>query len=251
MKDKLDRVFLITGAAQGIGWACAKEAATRGATIMISDVDADKGEGRLEELKELGAKKARFVRADVSKEEDVKRLITSTAEAFGRLDVAVNNAGISGESKPIGEVSLEDWNKVLGVNLTGVFLCAKHEIQQMTSQKEGVIINIASILGKVGFANSGAYVAAKHGVIGLTQNIALEYAKQGVRAIAVGPGFIRTPLLDDNLDEEELEGIASMHPIGRLGKPEEIAKMVVWLGSEDSSFINGAYFAADGGYLAQ
>lgn len=251
MTASLDKVFLITGSAQGIGWACAEQAARRGATIMLSDINADKGESRIEELISLGAADARFVRADISKEEDVKHLVAQTVEAFGRLDVAVNNAGISGESASVADVTLEDWNKVLSVNLTGVFLCAKYELSQMLEQERGVIINMASVLGRVGFASSSAYVAAKHGVIGLTKNIALEYAKKGIQAIAVGPGFIRTPLLEENLSEQELEGIAAMHAAGRLGRPEEIARLVVWLGSDESSFINGAYFPADGGFLAQ
>ncbi len=179
-------------------------------------------------------------------------LLTDKAVSrFGALHIAVNNAGISGPSAPTGEYPVEGWDRVIGVNLSGVFYGMRFQIPAMTASGGGSIVNLTSILGKVGFRNAPAYVAAKHGVIGLTESAAIEYAQQGVRVNAVGPGFIRTPLLDKNLDEDALKTIAGMHPMNRLGDPVEVAEMVLWLASDRASFVTGAFFAVDGGYLAQ
>ena len=194
---------------------------------------------------------ARVVKCDVSQPKDVEHVVAVAVDTWGQLDIAVNNAGISGEQQPLGSYSLESWDKVIAVNLSGVFYGLRYQIPAMLKSGGGSIVNMASILGAAGFASSGAYVAAKHGVVGLTKNAALEYATQGIRVNAVGPGFIKTPLLDDNLGSDELEQIASLHPMQRLGAAEEVAELVLWLASDRASFATGAYYPVDGGYLAQ
>jgi NAD(P)-dependent dehydrogenase (short-subunit alcohol dehydrogenase family) len=195
------------------------------------------------------------VPADVSREEDVRALVERAVERFGRLDYACNNAGIGGASAPTAGYSLEGWNRVIGVNLTGVWLCMRHEIPAMLASGGGAIVNMASILGHVGFANSPAYVAAKHGVVGLTKSAAIEYATQGVRVNAVCPGFIATPLLEKAgiLDEESPihAHIVGLHAVKRLGTVEEVAAAVVWLCSDEASFVTGTSLLVDGGYTAQ
>jgi len=244
------KAILITGGARGIGMACAQAAVREGAAVLLADLDEDDGQAAAASLREGGAT-AEFVTADVSDPADCERMVRTAVERLGRLDVAVNNAGIAGEQAPVGDKSLDDWNRVISVNLTGVFLCCKAELDVMTDQGDGVIVNMASILGQVGFPNASAYVAAKHGVVGLTKNLALEYGAQGVRAVAVGPAFVRTPLLEENLEQEQLDQLVGAHPQGRLGEAEEVAQLVAWLASPRASFVNGGYFPVDGGYLAQ
>ncbi len=198
--------------------------------------------------------KAIFVECDVSKFDAVEKAVQKVVDTFGTLDVALNNAGISGEANKVGDMSEDGWLKVIGVNLNGVFNCMKHELAQMAKQGSGSIINMSSILGKVGFATSAHYVAAKHGVIGLTQAAALEYATEGIRVNAICPGFIATPLLEKggiNENEEMKQGIVNLHPMKRLGESEEIAGGFIFLASEDSSFVTGTSLEIDGGYLAQ
>jgi NAD(P)-dependent dehydrogenase (short-subunit alcohol dehydrogenase family) len=172
-------------------------------------------------------------------------------ETFGGLNVAVNNAGIGGAQAPTGEYPLDSWRQVLGINLDGVFYGMRYEIPAMLESGGGAIVNMASILGSVGFANAPAYVAAKHGVLGLTKNAAIEYSAKGIRVNSVGPGFIRTPLLDNNLDEATLGVIATMHPIQRLGTAQEVADLVAFLCSDEASFCTGGYYLVDGAYTAQ
>src|SRR5690606_5194792 len=172
-------------------------------------------------------------------------------QRFGGLHVAVNNAGIGGPSAPMGEYPLDGWEQVIGINLTGVFLAMRHQLPAMQAAGGGSIINMASILGQVGFRDSCAYVAAKHGVLGLTRNAALEYAASGIRVNAVGPGFIRTPMVENNLDADTLRALADAHPIGRLGEPAEVAELVLWLASGKASFVVGSYYPVDGGHLGQ
>lgn len=245
-----DQVAIITGASSGIGKASALLLAEHGAAVVATDIDEKGGQAVVQEIKEKGGK-ALFITADVSKPEDSKKTVEKTMEAFGRLDISVNNAGIGGESAPIGELPIEAWDKTIAINLSGVFYGMHYQIPAMLKSGGGQIINMASILGKVGFAASSAYVAAKHGLIGLTKNAALEYSSQGIRTNSIGPGFIKTPLLEDNLTEEQLQQIIQLHPIGRLGKAEEVAELVLWLASDKSSFVTGAYYAVDGAYLAQ
>ena len=190
-----------------------------------------------------------FTQADSGKAEDNELLVSKTIEKYGRLDFACNNAGIGGPAAATGEFPIDGWDKVIAVNLSGVFYGMRYQIPEMLKAGGGVIINMASILGAVGFANSPAYVAAKHGVVGLTKNIALEYGAKNIRAVAVGPAFIKTPLLKD-FDEDTMNWLVSKHPIGRMGEPDEVAELVLFLCSGKASFITGCYYPIDGGYLA-
>lgn len=190
-----------------------------------------------------------FVKSDVSKQGDCEMLIQETVKKFGKLDIAFNNAGIGGEQNSIADMSTEGWLKVIDVNLNSVFYCMKYEIAAMMKNGKGSIVNMSSILGQVGFAYSAAYVAAKHGVVGLTQTV-LEFSSKNIRINTIGPAFINTPLLSA-LSDEMKQQLVKAHPIGRLGTTEEVAEMVLWLSSDKSSFATGAYYALDGGYLAQ
>jgi NAD(P)-dependent dehydrogenase (short-subunit alcohol dehydrogenase family) len=248
--DLKNKVALVTGAGSGIGEAVALLFAKHGAKLVLTDVDMAGCERVAAAVKAAGSE-AVTVRNDVSVAAECEAAVAAAMKAYGRLDVAVNNAGIGGPAAPTGEYPLDGWEKVIGVNLNGVFYGMRYQIPAMLKSSGGSIINIASILGQVGFAYSSAYVAAKHGVVGLTKNAAMEYATQGIRVNSVGPGFIRTPLLDKHLTEEQLAGIAAMHPIGRLGRSEEVAEMVVWLASDKASFVTGSYHAVDGGYLSR
>ncbi|MGZ4115504.1 MAG: SDR family NAD(P)-dependent oxidoreductase [Actinomycetota bacterium] len=244
------KVALVTGAGSGIGEACATLMAARGASVLVSDVDLPAAERVVDDIEADGGRAA-VDGTDVSDAAAVEAMVAAAVDGFGRLDIGVNNAGIAGPSAPTGEYPLDGWRTVMGVNLDGVFYSTRAEIAVMRGDGGGSIVNMASILGVVGFPNSVAYVAAKHGVLGITQNAALEHATEGIRVNAVGPGFIRTPLLERNLDEETLGAIAAMHPIGRLGTSTEVAELVAWLASDAASFVTGSYYPIDGGYLAR
>jgi NAD(P)-dependent dehydrogenase (short-subunit alcohol dehydrogenase family) len=244
------KVAIVTGASSGIGRATALAFAREGVKVVVSDVNVPGGEETVRLIKAQGGE-AIFVRCDVSQEDEVKALVEITLTTYGRLDFACNNAGIGGDLAPTADYSLEGWNRVIGINLTGVFLCMKYEIPAMLRQGGGAIVNMASILGHVGFAGAPAYVAAKHGVIGLTKNAAIEYAKQGIRVTAVCPAFIHTPMVDDGLTPEAKAQVEAAHPIGRMGNPEEVAELVVFLCSDGASFITGNPILVDGGYVAQ
>ncbi len=251
--NKLEnKTVFITGGLSGIGKACAIAAAKQGANIAVADMKSDNSEKALQEIKNENPT-AIFIECDVSKFDQVQQAIAKTVSAFKTLDVALNNAGIGGEPNKVGDMTEQAWLKVIGVNLNGVFNCMKHELTQMAKQKSGVIVNMSSILGKVGFASSSHYVAAKHGVIGLTQTAALEYAPEGIRINAICPGFIDTPLLvkggiSENSDVKQ--HIIDLHPMKRLGKADEIANGFIFLASDDSSFVSGTTLEIDGGYLA-
>lgn len=247
------KVALVTGAGQGIGASTAKLFAREGAKVVVSDVLDDKGAEVVAAIKADGGD-ATYVHADVSSEEQVKALIDTTVQTYGRLDFGINNAGIGGLSAPTGDYTLADWNKVIGINLTGVFLCMRYEIPEILKTGGGAIVNVSSILGWVGFANAPAYVAAKHGVIGLTKNAALEYGPQNLRVTAVSPAFIQTPLLESagiTPGSDMYNGLAQMHALKRLGAPEEVAELIVWLCSDGASFMTGSAVLVDGGYVAQ
>ncbi len=239
------KAAVITGGASGIGRATALLYAQEGANVVISDVDEVGGNETVQLARQAGAN-AIFVRADVARPENCQQLISSALEQYGRLNIAFNNAGIGGESNPVADYSSAGWEKVISINLSGVFYCMKYEIPAMLKTGTGAIVNMSSILGQVGFAKSPAYAAAKHGVVGLTQTAAIEYAQQGIRINAIGPGFISTPMIA-GLEQ----AVIPLHPIGRLGKPEEVAELVIWLSSEKAAFITGAYYPVDGGYLAR
>ncbi len=245
------KVAIVTGGSSGIGQAACHLYAREGAKVVVSDIDETRG---WETVRAIQDKKgeAVFVRTDVSNPRDCRVLVDSTLKTYGRLDVAFNNAGIGGEANPVADYSIEGWQKVIAVNLSSVFYCMKYEIPAILRSGGGAIVNMASILGMVGFESSPAYVAAKHGIIGLTKTAALEYSKQGIRINAVGPGFIHTPLISDlEQNEQTREYLISLHPVGRLGESQEVAELVIWLSSEKASYVIGSYYPVDGGYLAR
>lgn len=250
MKTLKDKVALITGAASGIGEAAAKLFAAEGASVVVSDITEDKGTKVVEDIKKAGGK-AIFVKSDTSRPEDHERLVRETVKAFGKLDIAVNNAGIGGASAPTGEYPINSWQKVIGINLSGVFYGMKYQLPEIEKAGSGSIVNIASILGQVGFENSPAYVAAKHGVVGLTKATALEYARKKIRVNSVGPGFIYTGLVNEEaMGKEVISLLEQKHAVGRLGTVDEVAELILFLASDKASFITGAYYPVDGGYLA-
>jgi NAD(P)-dependent dehydrogenase (short-subunit alcohol dehydrogenase family) len=249
MKVLENKVAIITGAGSGIGKATAELFAREGAKVVVSDINEENGKNAVEDIKKNGGE-AYFVKADSSSPEDNEMLVKQAIEKYGRMDIAVNNAGIGGPLAATGEYPLDGWKKVIDINLSGVFYGLRYQIPAMLSSG-GSIVNIASILGNAGTRFSPAYVAAKHGVVGLTKAAALEYADKNIRINSVGPGYIKTPLVMNALDKDTLNALVGLHPIGRLGESEEIAELILWLASSKSSFVTGSYYAADGGYLAQ
>ncbi len=253
--DFIGKVALVTGAASGIGRATAFAFADHGAHVVVSDVNVEEGEETVEIIKKEGGD-ALFVYADVSRATDAEALVDRALEFYGRLDFAVNNAGIEGVLAPTAEYPEDVFDRVIAVNLKGVWLGMRYQIPKIMSSGGGAVVNVASILGLVGFANASAYTAAKHGVGGLTKVAALEYSAQGVRVNAVCPGFIETPMVMERGVEagthpDVHDQIAALHPIGRMGRPEEIANAIVWLCTDGASFVTGQLLTADGGYIAQ
>jgi NAD(P)-dependent dehydrogenase (short-subunit alcohol dehydrogenase family) len=246
-----DKAAIVTGAGSGIGRAVAIAYAREGAHVIVSDI-AEQGGQETVRLVQQGTPGARvaFIRADASKSADHEALAQAAVDRFGALHIACNNAGIGGEINFVAEMSVAGWSKVIDVNLSGVFCAMRAQIPRMLQAGSGAIVNMASILAQVGTKGSAAYVAAKHGVVGLTQTAALEYAAQGIRVNAVGPGYIDTPLLDA-IPPKTRAALVALHPIGRLGRAEEVATLVVWLSSDQASFVTGGYYPVDGGYLAQ
>lgn len=247
-----NKVALVTGAGSGIGKSVALTFAREGAKVAVADITEDAGRAVVELISESGGE-AFFVRADVSRSADVAALIDTVTSTYGRLDAAHNNAGIEGSSAMTTEATEEDWGRVIAVNLTGVWLCMKYQIPQMLEQGGGAIVNTSSAAGLVGFRRGSAYVASKHGVLGLTKTAALEYAKQGVRINAVCPGAVDTPMMGRLTDHRphRAEKMAAAEPVGRMGSPQEIAESVVWLCSDAASFVTGHAMAVDGGLVAQ
>ncbi|HLP27616.1 MAG TPA: SDR family NAD(P)-dependent oxidoreductase [Candidatus Didemnitutus sp.] len=247
----MQHVAIVTGGASGIGKAVVEEYHRRGIAVIIADVQDELGQELSAALSGQGGK-VMYVRCDVTSPEDQQHVVDVAMKTYGRLDIAVNNAGIGGEANPTGSYSLDGWHQVINVNLNGAFLGMRSQIPSMIATGGGSIVNVSSILGAVGFSGAPAYVTAKHGLVGLTKAAALDHALQGIRVNAVGLGFIETPLIAGIIeDPTQRDYLTSLHPMGRLGRPEEVADLICFLTSEKATFITGSYFPVDGGYLAR
>ncbi len=244
-----DKVALVTGAGSGIGRAVAVKYAQEGAQVVVSDINQRGGDETVALIKAAGGD-AIFVHADTSIPADNEALVAAAVKHYGALHIACNNAGIGSKPADIGDFDIATWDKVVGINLSGVFYGMRYQIPALLASGGGNIVNMASILAKVATPQQSAYVASKHGVIGLTEAGAIEYATRGIRVNAVGPGYIDTPPLQA-MTEEARAKIIAQHPIGRLGHAEEVAEVVAWISSDKASFVTGAYYPVDGGLLAQ
>lgn len=246
--DFSGRVAFVTGGASGIGEACINQFVANGAAVVIADLNEAAGSALAGSINANGGK-ALYIRASMTDAADVQAAVDRAEQHFGRIDFAVNCAGISGESNILTDYSLEGWHRNIDVNLNGVFYCLRAQIPSMVRHGGGAIVNLSSILGLVSVPTSPAYVAAKHAVAGITKNAGQTYASQGVRVNAICPGYIDTPMLRNSATEEMMKMGASMHPIGRLGTADEIAAMALFLCSDSASFITGGVYPVDGGYL--
>jgi NAD(P)-dependent dehydrogenase (short-subunit alcohol dehydrogenase family) len=252
MDELRGKTAIVTGASAGIGRATARALAVAGAAVVLADVDSARGEKAADELRAEGHR-ALFVAVDVSDDLQVAAMVARTVEEFGGLDLAFNNAGVEGTPAITHECSRENWDRTLAINLTGVWNCMRHEIPRMLERGGGSIVNCSSVAGLVGFASIPAYTASKHGVVGLTRTAALEYAEQGIRVNAVCPGVIDTEMVARFTGgrPEAAAAMVATEPVGRLGRPEEIADAVVWLCSDRSSFVTGQAIAVDGGFVTR
>lgn len=248
--DFKGKTAIVTGGGSGIGAAVARQLAAAGASVVVADLDGKGAEEEAERIRDMKGKASSY-EIDVADAMQVEAMVDFAVRTYGGLHLAVNNAGIGGPSAMTADYPLDGWQHVINVNLSSAFYCMKYEIPAMQKSGGGAIVNMASILGSVAFANSPAYVAAKHGMVGLTKTTAIEYARHGIRVNAVGPGFIDTPLLSRNLNPAVLDHIAGLHPVGRLGTSDEVAALTLFLLSDEASFITGSYHLVDGGYTAQ
>jgi 2-dehydro-3-deoxy-L-rhamnonate dehydrogenase (NAD+) len=243
------QIALVTGAGSGIGEATSIALANAGATVAVTDIDKGAAIAVCASITDSGGQAFPF-ELDVTDDHAVSAVLSEIVRTFGGLDIAVNNAGVSGEMNVTGDLSVEGWRKVMSVNIDAVFYCMRHEIKAMKERGGGSIINLASVLGTVAWTGVPGYIASKHAVVGLTKAAALDHAADNIRVNAVAPAFIHTPFLK-NVDDQTLSGIAKSHPIGRMGEPEEVAALVTFLASAESSFMTGGYYPVDGGYLAR
>jgi len=251
-KEKQDKVAIVTGGSAGIGRATALAFARNGRKVVVADINEEEGHETVKMIKDEGYE-AFFIKTDVANPDQVKRMVEKTVEKYGRLDCAFNNAGIEGDQAPTADSSIENWQRVVDINLNGVFYSMKYEIPEMLKTGGGSIVNMASVAGRVGFVNIPAYTASKHAVNGLTKTAALEYAQQNIRVNAVCPGIIKTKMIDrfTGGTEEGMEQMKSMEPIGRMGEPEEVADAVMFLCSDKATFITGHPLVVDGGFVAK
>ena len=248
-QDFAGKVAVVTGGASGIGEAVVRAIAARGGQVVVADIDEADSERVTTAIGDAGGA-AKAIRTDVTDPASVEAMVQFAMDTYGGLDVAINNAGIGGPLSPTGEYPIDGWRQVIEINLNGVFYGMRYQIPAMLARGGGAIVNVASILGAVGTANSPAYVAAKHGVRGLTKAAAIEYATRNIRINSVGPGYIETPLLA-SLDEATMQALVNLHPMHRLGTSEEVAALIVFLASDEAAFITGSYHLVDGGYTAQ
>lgn len=249
--DFAGKVALVTGAASGLGEGIAKDLAARGAKVVVTDINLGGAEKVVAAIEQAGGEAA-ALKMDSASREDNRKAVEFAVEKFGALHLAVNNAGIGGRSNKVGEMDLDDWDRVISINLSGVAYGNRFQIEQFLRQDDTdkcAIVNMASIHGTVAAPGNSAYTAAKHGVVGLTKNAAAEYGDKGIRLNAVGPGYINTPLLE-NLPKEHYDALAAKHSLGRLGETPEVVALVNFLLSEEASFITGSYHLVDGGYTA-